>query len=139
MMTAARFVMPKLFSWLLTTDYFHLTHPDAPRRRGGVEVGDAFDEDGARDAEEEHAVEPVVADAVAAVDGERDGELVEPEPAVEGEADLDYLSAPQDAEVYLLLLRVRPVGVDAAAVVDEEAEDRVVHVAVDARAHPHGQ
>src|ERR1044071_4285718 len=59
----------------------------APRRRGGVEVGDAFDEDGARDAEEEHAVEPVVADAVAAVDGERDGELVEPEPAVEGEAD----------------------------------------------------
>src|SRR5688500_7005785 len=76
-----------------------------PRRRARVEVGDALDERRARDAEEEDAVEPVVAHAVAAVDGERDGILVDAEPAVELERDLHGLAAPDAAEVYLLLLR----------------------------------
>src|ERR1051325_7025 len=108
---------------------------NAPRRRARVEVRDALYQHGARDAEEERAVEPVVADTLAAVNRERDGELVEPEPAVEGEADLDRLAATKEPQVHLLLLRVRAVRVYAAAVVDEEAYHRVVRVAVEARTH----
>ena len=67
--------------------------------------------------------------------GERDVELVESEPAVEGEADLYNVSATEQAQVYLLLLRVRAVDVYAVAVVDEEAEDRVVNLALKSRAH----
>src|SRR5437764_14675224 len=92
---------------------------DAACGGAGVEVGETFDQHGACDAEEDRAVEPVVADAVAAVDGERDGELVESEPAVEGEADFDNVAATERAEFYTLLLRVRAVDVYAVAVVDE--------------------
>src|ERR1044072_2829949 len=112
-------------------------HSDVSCRHAGVEVGDALDERRACDLEEEHAVEPVVADAVAAVDGERDGELTACEPAVEGEADLERVAAPQSPQVYLLLLRVRAVGVDASVVCDEEADDGVVCRALKARAHAH--
>src|ERR1700759_4670385 len=112
---------------------------NAPRRHSGVEIRDAFDEHWADDLKEERAVKPVVTDAVAAVDGERDGEAVESEPAVEGEADFDRVAAPEHAEFDLLLLRVRAVGVYAVAVVDEEAKDGVVNAAVESGAHAKSQ
>src|SRR5205085_11538905 len=79
---------------------FRAPQSESAGRRAGVEVGEAFDQHGARDAEEDCAVEPIVADAVAAVDGERDGELVESEPAVEGEADLYNVAATERTEFY---------------------------------------
>src|SRR5205085_9350874 len=114
---------------------FRIPQSDSTGGRAGVEVGETFDQHGACDAEEDRAVEPVVADAVAAVDGERDGELVESEPAVEGEADLYNVAAAERAEFDPLFLRVRAVDVYAVAVVDEEAEDRVVNLALESRAH----
>src|SRR5205085_5631812 len=71
----------------------HFACADAPRVDARVQVGDAFHLDGAGDAKENDAVEPIVGDAVGRMYGDRNEVMLLPEPTVERERRLKYVAA----------------------------------------------
>src|SRR5205823_7034162 len=107
---------------------------DAASGDARVQVGDALHLDGASDAEEDDAVEPIVGDAVGRMHRDRDEVVLLPQPAVEGERGFQYVAAPRRAQLKPALLRVRAIDVYAVPVANHEAADRLRHVRVETEA-----
>ena len=84
---------------------------DAASGDARVQVGDALHLDGASDAEEDDAVEPIVGDAVGRMHRDRDEIMLLPEPTVERKRRLQHVAAPRRAKFKSALLRVRAIDV----------------------------
>src|SRR5882757_6098338 len=88
----------------------------ATHTRVGMQVCDPFGQRLTRHSNEERRIEPVVSEAVATMDRQRDRVLIDAEPAVERKRNLDHFAAFYRSKVDLLLLRVGAVAAYAMRV-----------------------
>ena len=72
------------------------------------------------------------------MDRQRDRILIDAEPTVESETDIQQITTSDNAKLYLLFAGVCAVSMNAVRVANQKADDRIVHVVMKARHHAQG-
>src|SRR6266542_2998665 len=111
------------------------TRGAAPGGHAGIEVGNSFCQGHTRDSYEERSIQPIISLPVATVDCQRDRILIDAKPTVESKSNLDHLTTTHGAKLYLLLFRVRAVGMNAVEVAYKKTYDRIGYVVIKTRHH----
>src|SRR6266542_1893509 len=139
---------------MLSTSVSAITHPltawsdsnalalQGFRRRGatagghaGIEVSNSFCQGHTRDSYEKRSIQPVISLPIATVDCQGDRILIDAKPTVESKGNLDHLTTAHGAKLYLLLLRVRAVGMNAVGVAYKKTYDRIGYIVIKTRHH----